>query len=185
MTKATTDIDKTAAYRTSKSSKIKKLTAGLCIGLTLAISTPRAAKAEPFTFMTALKIIAVMTTVGSIWVSMQGIARAEHDSASETLIKHLGDDEFPATGMCVSPDIRNGTLKEGWLVSIDNKEELESVIKPMFCEKGGLDIEGKYVIGVFSNKYLAKQFGKVIKHRTDSDIDVYVSKKPIDVSNSF
>jgi len=186
MTKATTGIDKTADYKTSMGRTFRKLTAGLCIGLTLAISTPRAAKAEPITVMTALKILGIVLSAGGIWVSVQSVARAEHNSATETILKHLEDDnEFPVGGVCVSPDIRNGTLKEGWLVSIDNKEHLKPVIESMFCDKGGLEIEGKYAIGVFSNKYLAEQFGKVVKHRTDHDIDVYVSKQAMDVSEAF
>ncbi|MEL6581451.1 MAG: hypothetical protein AAFQ14_17060, partial [Cyanobacteria bacterium J06621_12] len=105
---------------------------------------------------------------------------AEHDSAAESLTRHLEDNlEFPINGRCESPNIKSGEAKEGWLVSIDDKKYLHGVVKSEVCEAGGVSKNGKYIIGIFTSKFHAENFAKVFSYRTDNDIEVYVSEKPV------
>ncbi|MBD2609810.1 MAG: hypothetical protein RMY62_000105 [Nostoc sp. ZfuVER08] len=163
--------------------KIKKMIAGLCVGLMLIVSFPKPIKAEPITILGILKIIGLITTVGGFWVAVQQATLAEHNTATNSLLKHLeGNAEFPVNGYCVSPDIKNGTIKKGWFVSIDDKKYLYPLVKSEFCKVGGISPtkNGKYIIGIFTSEYHAKNFAKVVRYRTENEINVYVSNKAIE-----
>jgi hypothetical protein len=160
--------------------KFKKIISGLCVGLVLITSSPKPVKAEPFTFWGLIKGVGFIISVAGFWVAVQQATRAEHDTATASLLKHLEyNAEFPIKGLCVSPDIKNGTTKKGWLVSIDDKKYLHSVVKSQFCKAGGTSKNGKYIIGVFISEHHAKNFAKVVRFRTNNDINVYVSKKAV------
>ncbi|MBH8552509.1 hypothetical protein I8751_08995 [Nostocaceae cyanobacterium CENA357] len=161
--------------------KVKKIIAALCVGLMLIVSSPKSVKAEPVTIWGIIKIIGFITTVAGFWLAVQRATVAQHDSATNSILKHLEDNaEFPVNDLCVSPDIKNGTIKKGWLVSIDDKKYLHHVVKSEFCKGGRTSENGKYIIGVFTSEYHAKNFATVVKYRTENEIDVYVSTKAVE-----
>lgn len=161
--------------------KIKKVIAGLCIGLILNISIPKAVKAEPVSlFWGSVKILGLIMAGTGLWVAMERASLAENDSATESLTKHLEDNpEFPVSGYCESPSIKNGTVNEGWIVSVDDKKTIHQLVKSGFCEAGGVSKNGKYIIGVFTSEYHATNFAKLVKYRTDNLFEVYVSSKSV------
>jgi hypothetical protein len=161
--------------------KFKKIISGLCVGLVLIVSSPKPVKAEPITTWVIIKLIVPIITVAGFWVAVKQATRAEHDYATTSLLKHLEDNaEFPINGLCVSPDIKNGTTKKGWLVSIDDKKYLHPVVKSEFCKAGGTSKNGKYIIGVFISEHHARNFAKVVRFRTDNEIEVYVGKEAVE-----
>ncbi len=163
--------------------KTKKIIAGFCVGLMFIVSSPKPVKAEPITIWGIFKAITFFTTVAGFWVTVQQATLAEHDSATDSILKHLeGNAEFPVKDLCVSPDIKNGTIKKGWLVSIDDKKYLHPLVKSEFCEAGGTSKNGKYIIGAFTSEFHAKNFAKIVKYRTENAINVHISTKAVDIN---
>ncbi|MEM8718604.1 MAG: hypothetical protein AAGE84_04755 [Cyanobacteria bacterium P01_G01_bin.39] len=164
--------------------RIRKFIAACSIGLIINVSIPRSIRSAPVPFFWgAIKIGGFIIAATSLWVAMEQATMAEHDSATESLIKHLEDSpEFPIKGLCKSPGIKSGEVQEGWIVSIDDKKYLHSFIESEFCQSGGVSKDGKYIIGVFVSQYHANNFAKVVKYRTDNDIGVYVSSKPSEIT---
>ncbi|WP_414529658.1 hypothetical protein [Nodularia chucula] len=162
--------------------KFKKTISGLCVGLVLIFSFPKPVKAE-FPIEVFLQILGVIAATATVWIAMESATLAERHSTTESLLKHLElekNAEFPINGKCVSPDIKNGTVKKAWLVSTDDKKISDIIVKAELCKAGGQSKNGKYVIGAFISEYHAKNFAKIVKYRTENGVNVYVSEKAIE-----
>ncbi len=166
--------------------KPRRFIAGLCIGLTLVISAPKPVRAEPITIWGIFKVIGVMLTAGSFWMTWQNSANAQVSTANAEVLNHLdATSEFPISGWCDSPAIRDKEVTQGWLVSVDDTESVRELIKGGFCTSGGSTFEGKYLVGIFSNEHQAHNFATVVRDRMNRSFDVYVATEPVDVSEFY